>query len=429
MAAVSQMLTVARAMELIQNRVVPASTEIVRIADAWSRVLAESISAPHDSPPFDKSLMDGFAVRTADFVAGDCGLPINGETPDPSRLLRVIETVTAGCVPQLSLGPGTASRIMTGALLPEGADCVVPIEFTDWDASRPECVRIPASKVSAESCLIRKGTAARAGSLLLSDGTPLRAAQIAALAEFGIGQVTVRRRPTIGVLATGDELLSVDEPLVPGRIRNSNEPMLVAQVHQEDAIPVSLGVARDSIADLSEKIQQGLKQDFLLLTGGVSAGALDLVPDQLAAAGVEKVFHGVQMKPGKPLWFGVFRSGSHSCYVFGLPGNPVSSLTCFELFVRTAVRRFLGAPHPVPKPLPGKLAVPATVRGSRPIYHPVRTELTAAGLLVTPVPWSGSSDLRATVEADGMALMPMEPGEYPAGHPVDVFLWSRTPWQ
>ena len=195
--------------------------------------------------------------------------------------------------------------------------------------------------IFAEANLMRQGGAARQGSRLLTAGTQLQPQQIAALAEFGQATVPVYCRPTVAVLATGDELISCDQPLRPGAIRNSNEPMLLAQAATCGACPVSLGIARDTIAELSMRIQQGLDHDVLLLSGGVSAGTLDLVPQQLAAAGVEQIFHGVNMKPGKPLWFGIRRRESRTTLVFGLPGNPVSSLVCFELFVTACTEKNL----------------------------------------------------------------------------------------
>lgn len=174
----------------------------------------------------------------------------------------------------------------------------------------------------------------------MANGTQLQPQQIAALAEFGEACVPVFRQPTVAVLATGDELIPFNEPLRLGAIRNSNEPMLAAQAATCNAIPVSLGVARDNIEELSLRIQQGLQHDVLLLSGGVSAGTLDLVPQQLATVGVEQIFHGVNMKPGKPLWFGIRRMESRTTLVFGLPGNPVSSLVCFELFVRPCLVKF-----------------------------------------------------------------------------------------
>ncbi len=430
------MLTVDQAVQAILEHVVPGSTVRLALNDAWLLRLAESITAPHDSPPFDKSLMDGFAVcsraatqpnqtgsslMSPEIVASD--EPVS-QQHQPSIELQVLETVTAGQIPGQTVSSGAAVRIMTGALLPAGADCVVPIENTEFDEAQPQTVRICSSEFKAESCIMRAGTAARAGSRLMEAGQILVAPRIAALAEFGISHVQVYRRPSVAVLATGDELLTADQPLTPGRIRNSNEPMLIAQLKQANAVPVPLGVARDQPEQLAAAIHRGLQHDFLLLTGGVSAGTLDLVPGRLAAAGVQTVFHGISMKPGKPLWFGVFQRDGHRCVVFGLPGNPVSSLACFELFVASAIRRFLGSPNPHPQPVFGALTQAISVRGNRPVYQPVHASFSSQGLQVTPVPWNGSSDLRATIDANAMALLRPETGLYSAGQQVATYFWS-----
>lgn len=419
------MNTVSEAVGMIVAAVVTGSCETVSPSDAWRRVLALDLSAPQDSPPFDKSLMDGFAVSLRAFEGG------NGSTAGGASHVRleVTETVTAGQTPTRSVTSTTAIRIMTGAPLPAGADCVVPIERTEFSEAVPDTVVIGREVPRTEDCILRRGAAARVGDPLLKSGTILEPRHIAALAEFGVAQVPVRRLPTVAVLTTGNELVEVDQPVGPGQIRNSNQPMLETLVQEAYGISVSLGIARDQADELRAGIQQGLQHDFLLLSGGVSAGTLDLVPSQLAAAGVRQIFHGVNMKPGKPLWFGVWqgqgRDGQgHQCWIFGLPGNPVSSLACFELFVRTGLRKFLGIPHPEPTPLPGRLTVPMQVRGSRPVYHPAAIVRDVSGLHVSPIHWSGSADLRATIDANGMVLLHPEVGSYPAGAVVDTFGWT-----
>ena len=271
---------------------------------------------------------------------------------------------------------------------------------------------------------MRQGGAARKGSKLIAEGTLLQPQHIATLAEFGHANVPVFRRPSVAVLATGDELISVEEPLRPGAIRNSNEPMLTALSATCGAIPVSLGVARDNIDELSMRIQEGLEHDILLLSGGVSAGTLDLVPQQLAAAGVEQLFHGVDMKPGKPLWFGLRRSESRTTLVFGLPGNPVSSLVCFELFVRRTLHKMSGGNSRHVRNITAWLSEPCTVYGNRPVYQPGFVSMDEGQLKIRPVPWNGSSDLKATVEANGMALLSSTHGPYRIGDVVPVWIWG-----
>ena len=269
------MLTVDEALNAILQCVNPAAAEQTPLQDCLRRVLAEDLATPHDSPPFDKSMMDGFAIQSARFSHG-------GSDP-----LRVLETITAGTVPAKTIQAGTASRIMTGAPIPPGADCVVPIENVQFDESRPDAVTIPAEHMTAERHILRQGFSARTGEPLMKAGTLLEPQHIAVLAEFGVATVPTYRRPDVAVLATGDELLSIDQPLTPGHIRNSNEPMLVSQIQRALCTAVPLGVAKDTRDDLQPRIQRGLECDFLLLSGGVSAGTLDLVPSELANAGVE----------------------------------------------------------------------------------------------------------------------------------------------
>jgi len=409
------MLTVSEALALVVAEAVRGTSEIVPLTNALHRILAVNLLTPHDSPPFHKSLMDGFAVTTAAVAAaGDKEL----------IRLAVVETITAGMLPSRDVTALTAIRIMTGATLPAACDCVVPIERTQFDEASPDHVVIPCDAIVTESHLMRQGGAAREGSQLLAVGTQLQPQQIAALAEFGEASVDVYRRPTVAVLATGDELIPFDQPLRPGAIRNSNEPMLMAQASTCNACPVSLGFARDTVDDLSVRIQQGLQHDVLLLSGGVSAGTLDLVPQQLAAAGVVQIFHGVDMKPGKPLWFGTRLHESRTTLVFGLPGNPVSSLVCFELFVRPALRKISGICTQGDSVLAARLSQPFTAKGSRPIYQPAVISIQGGQFVVRPVVWNGSSDLKATVEANGMTLLSSDHGPYSVGETVPVWFWG-----
>lgn len=406
------MLSVRDAIAIVLAKALPGTSEIVALTSALQRVLAVDLVTPHDSPPFHKSLMDGFAVTTSAV-----------EDQDMIRL-AVVETITAGMVPSRAVTDTNAVRIMTGATLPADCDCVVPIEQVQFDESAPDRVVIPRDAILTEANLMRQGSVARQGTQLLAAGTQLQPQQIAALAEFGQANVSVYHRPTVAVLATGDELIAFDQPLRPGAIRNSNEPMLMAQAATCGACPVSLGVARDTVADLSLGIQKGLEHDVLLLSGGVSAGTLDLVPQQLAAAGVEQIFHGVDMKPGKPLWFGMRQHESRTTLVFGLPGNPVSSLVCFELFVRPALRKISGITRQNPTTLSARLSQSFVVKGSRPVYQPAMISSEEGQLLVRPVAWNGSSDLKATVEANGMALLSSAHGPYTGGELVPVWCWG-----
>lgn len=402
------MLSVDQAFASILSTVSAARVASVSLSEAYGRCLAEDLTTPHDSPPFDKSMMDGFAV-----VAG----------PQPETL-QVLETITAGTVPQATVTPGTACRIMTGAPMPAGANCVVPIEKVTFDEGEPATVHLGHDQLVAEKHVLRQGASAQSGESLLAAGTRLEPQHIAALAEFGIADIPVRPVPHVGVLATGDELLTFDQPLTPGRIRNSNEPMLISQITQAGGVPVPLGIARDNVTDLRERITAGLKNDFLVLTGGVSAGTLDLVPAELAAAGVVEVFHKIAMKPGKPLWFGKLQTEDHTCYVFGLPGNPVSSMVCFDLFVTTALRQFCGRSAVLPAFRNVKLTAPIDVRGDREIFMPCQFDVVDGVIQATAVRWGGSADLRSTATAQGLCRLSPEYSQYEAGQTVPAVIWS-----
>ncbi|HUG91349.1 MAG TPA: molybdopterin molybdotransferase MoeA [Planctomycetaceae bacterium] len=437
------MLSVDEAIAAIVRAVQPLPALAVELADALGHVLAEDIVSDADSPPFDKSLMDGFAIRSADLSPAGAAL-------------HVIEELTAGRVARRRVGEGEAIRIMTGAPIPSGADAVVPVEHSECDAATA-IVRLGAN-VRPGANILRQGAALRRGERVLAAGRLLRPQELGALAELGRHRVSVRSRPRVGVLATGDELVPVSSTPGPGQIRNSNETMLVAQLRQAGAEPVPLGIARDRRDELRAKIAAGLECDMLLLSGGVSEGQLDLVPSELEAAGVRPVFHKVHLKPGKPVWFGVFvgrsstpsesredstpseaggtsasgsdaggRSGTPSYGVgkpvFGLPGNPVSSMVCFELFARTSLRRLTGAEPAAPQLLQARLAQEHLARGDRPTYHPASLACEGGTWIVRPVRWQGSADLRATVEANALALFPPGDRTWPAGTLVDVLPW------
>jgi molybdopterin molybdotransferase len=401
------LISVEEAHSLILEQIEATSCETVSLEDAFRRTLRTEIVSEQSSPLFDKSLMDGYAVRTADFD----GLSVT---------LEVLEMVSAGEVGKCSLQSGTTVQIMTGAPLPSGADAVIPVEMSEREPGQSR-VRLQTTGITPEKNLIRKGAILQEGQTLLASGILIRPAEIALLAELGYSEIETSTEPSISILATGDELVSAGEPLGPGQIRNSNAPMLVSQVKRAGGILRNLGIGRDQRSDLEQKVSKGLEADILLLSGGVSAGEKDLVPQVLKGLGVREIFHKVQVKPGKPIWFGVQQKPSgEKTYVFGLPGNPVSSMLCFEVFVRPAIRQFLGqspAP-PVLRKLPlGKAHVAA---GGRPTYYPSQLVSEPEGLAVTPVDWKGSSDLLAPTRSDVWIRFPAGDREYHVGEYVDV---------
>ena len=274
--------------------------------------------------------------------------------------------------------------------------------------------------------VLHRGAAVRSGEHILSAGCRLDAQHLGTLAEFGRPSISVLKRPNVAVLATGDELVPVHQTPGPGQIRNSNEAMLVAQIQRAGARPIPLGIAADTRQELGERIAVGLEHEILILSGGVSAGQLDLVPEVLEAAGVDKVFHKVKIKPGKPVWFGVRPGvgGQPNCLVFGLPGNPVSSMVGFELLARTAISRMSGVQPGTPRPLSARLSQDHLAGGDRPTYHPAHLSWSSDGWIVQPVRWVGSADLRATVEANAMIGFPAIQTTIPAGALVDVIPWD-----
>ena len=384
----------------------PRAANSVPLGDACGLVLDEDVTSDIDSPPHDKSLVDGYAVRIADLSS----LPVS---------LTVVEEITAGLVPRRKITRGTAARIMTGAPIPQGADAVVMLESTT--SIDPSTVRIDQAQLLLKgSHILPRATSLRRGDVILQRGTLIRPIEVGILAEIGHANVAVIPQPSLAVVATGNELVPLDEVPQPGQIRNSNAPMLCAMAEQTGAVAVDVGIGLDDAAQLRARILRGLEQDLLVLSGGVSAGVMDLVPSVLLECGVREIFHKVQLKPGKPLWFGVTHSDNRpEKLVFGLPGNPVSSLVCFHLFVRPAIRVISGQEHAKVRQL-AQITVNHCQRGNRQTFAPARVLPGNSGLQVEPLKWHGSADL-ATLSAAN-CLIDFPPGDlsYQAGDEVEV---------
>lgn len=402
------MLTVAEALELVLAHVAAGPTCVVSLAESLDWVLAEQIASDVDSPPHDKSVVDGYATRFEDLVEGRAEL-------------QVIEEVTAGLVPTMSVGAMQATRIMTGAPIPAGADVVSMVERSTM--VNANTVRLVDPKLTSGRNVVRRGSSMRIGDIVLAAGTQLRPSAIGLLAEVGRAAVSVFASPRVAVLATGNELVDASEKPRAGQIRNSNGPMLSAMVASAGAVPVDLGVGRDNRDDLRRAISAGLEADMLILSGGVSAGVLDLVPGVLAELGVREIFHKVSVKPGKPIWFGLYETSGRAKPVFGLPGNPVSGLVCFELFVRPSLRKIQGFAEVARRTVKGRLAKRFVHQGDRPTYWPAVREAGNAANdsleLVTPLAWHGSGDLRGIVPADCLICFPSGDQEHAAGDIVE----------
>ena len=399
------MLSVEDALVAVSGKAARLGAVVRPLDDALGLVLAEDVAADLDLPPFDKALVDGFAVRAGDLTA-------------ESRRLRVGEEVPAGRVPTRPLGPGEAAVVMTGAPLPEGADAVVMVERTRRDGG---WVWVDDPDVSPGRNWLPRGREMTRGEVVLRAGEVLNAARLGLLASVGKAGVSVVPRPRVAVLPTGDELVEPDQVPGPGQIRNSNATVLRALVVGAGAEAESLPIAPDEPGALREAVAAGLGADVLLVTGGVSAGNRDLVPSTLESLGVTRVFHKIRLKPGKPLWFGVGPArgdGRPGALVFGLPGNPVSGVVGFALFVRPALDALGGRPASGDRTVGARLARPFRHAGDRPTYFPSRLSAGGPGELpaVETLDWAGSADLRTVALADGFALFPAgdrayEPGE------------------
>jgi molybdopterin molybdotransferase len=401
------MLTVTEAIEIVLKHALPLAPATAAPGPAaLGAILAEDVASDLDLPPYDKAMMDGYALRSADLSGGQA-------------TLRVIEEITAGRVPTKSLEAGQAARIMTGAPIPTGADVVVMVERTRM--LEGERVEINDASLSPGKNILPRATELRRGEVVLKAGARLRPQEIGVLASVGRASVRIVPAPRVAVLSTGDELVEIDRVPGPGQIRNSNGPMLLAQVARAGGVPQSLGIAADRRDSLVALIGEGLKADILVLSGGVSAGKLDLVPGVLQELGVEPHFHKVAMKPGKPVFFGT-RAGKDRTLVFGLPGNPVSSLVCFELFVRPALRRLAGHAEPGPRRLEAALQQDWQYKTDRETYHPASLEHGAHGWEVQPRPWFGSPDLKGVTTSNAFMIIPAGDRHYRAGERVAVMV-------
>ena len=319
------MITVEKATREILDAIPVLGLEKVNILEALGRVLGEDVFAPRNIPPQDNSAMDGFAVNAEDTM---------GASPENPLLFEIKEDIPAGHMPQKIVGFAEAARIMTGAAIPRGADAVVPIEDTDMEEDRVK-ILVPVEK--GENVRY-SGEDVRLGELVLPRGKRVRPAEIGMLASLGRSFVAVHQKPLVAILATGDELVEVDGLVSPAVIVSSNSYSLAAQVVEAGGIPLHIGIAKDRVDDLKEKYQSALRADIIVSSAGVSVGDYDLVKDVIQDLGTDIQFWKVAMRPGRPLVFGTMAGKP----VFGLPGNPVSSMVSFEQFVRPAIRKMTG---------------------------------------------------------------------------------------
>ena len=402
------MLTVDEAIDAVMQECRALPPALCRLPDALGCVLALDVEADADSPPFDKAVVDGYAVRTIDLE-------------EREQSLSVGELITAGRTPSRALGRREAAVIMTGAPIPDGCDAVVMQEHTRLVDGMVYFEQAP---IRTGQNVLRRGTEMRAGEVVVARGSVLDPVQLGVLGSVGRSRVNVVPCPRVAIVPTGDELVEPGETPGPGQIRNSNAVMLNALSREAGASAESLPIAPDEPSRLREILAGALAADLMIVTGGVSAGQRDLVPEALAALGVRRVFHKVRVKPGKPLWFGVGppRGQSPGALVFGLPGNPVSGLVSFMLFVRPALARLAGRSEPAIRVREATLTRRFSHRGDRTTYYPSRLvpgESAPGGLpAIETLDWSGSADLRTVASADGFAVFSAGDREYAPGEIV-----------
>jgi len=408
------MISVEEALEKILSYVEILESEEKPILSCLGQVLAEDVYSTIDIPPLDNSAMDGFAVRAEDTY---------GASKSSPKVFPVMGEVAAGSMPDKELEPGAAIRIMTGAPLPKGADAVVQFEDTDEvtkKASGGNSSQVGVLRQVKKGLNVRcKGEDIAKGALILKRGTILRPSEVGVLASLGRPTALVIRRPVISVLATGDELIDIDQPLPLGKIHNSNTYTIAAEILRYGGIPKILGIGRDSVQSLNEKINEGLNADMLITSGGVSLGDYDIVKDVLAKRG-EIAFWTVRMKPGKPLAFGVIGSREKKVPHLGLPGNPVSSMVTFEQFARPAILKMMGKTNFTKPSIQAVIEDDVINTDGRCIFARVIVTKQGGQYHASLIGPQGSGILTSMAKANGLAIIPENTKGVKAGDTVQV---------
>ena len=389
-----------KVIEQIGKSIGPRTTVGVSVWDALGFVLAQEVKTDREYPPFDRSTRDGYAVHTKEIA--------------PGASVKCVGEIKAGDSVKEPLAQKTCVQIMTGAAVPRGADAVVMIEHTQRDG---DLVRFERAAQAGQN-IVPKGSEAAGGQNILSAGMRLGYAELALAAQVGAVELQCAKRPRVAILSTGDEVVSVEESPGEFQIRNSNSVSLAAQVRIAGGEPVVLGNAADRVEDLGEKIERGLKEDALVLSGGVSMGKYDLVEKVLKAMGAEFFFDAVAIRPGKPAVFGICQGKP----VFGLPGNPVSTMVTFELFVVPAIDLLNGADA---RPLPlveARLAAPLNEKPGLAHFLPARVEWRGPQPQVKALKWHGSGDIAALAKANCFLVVPADRDKIEVGERVSVLL-------
>ena len=398
------MIAVEEAQQRVLAEIQPIGVEQVAFIEAAGRVLREDVRATYDVPQGDNTAMDGYAVRAADIA-------------EPPARLRVIEDLPAGKIATKKLEGGTAIRIMTGALLPEGCDTVAHVEITDG-GSDFVTVR-EALKIGTN--VRYRGEDMHAGDLVLRTGTPIGAAEIGVLASVQKSDVRVGRSPSVAIISTGDEIVDVDQPRPFGKVVNSNSYSLAALTRATGGTPSMVGIVEDTLEATMAAIESALESDFIISTGGVSVGAYDYVKDALDKLGADTKFWQVAMKPGKPVVLSRLRDRVY----FGLPGNPVSCMVSFHLFIAPSLRKAMGQTENLLPPIVRtRIGAPLRSRGDRRNYMRVRVVAENGELVSHPMPSQGSGVSTSMVQANGLAIAETGVTRIEANTSVDTVLFA-----
>jgi molybdopterin molybdotransferase len=402
-------LSVTQAQQIVLEHSQRLGAESVKLQDALRRVLSEKVYANRDIPPRDVSAMDGYALRSADLL----------QTP---VTLEIIEDIKAGDIPRLRVGVRQCARIMTGAPVPDGTDAVIRVE--DTSELPGNFVQINCNVIAGND-IRERGESMRLGDIVLDEGTTITPGVVGVLATLKKSDVTVYRRPRVAILSTGNELEDINDPVDPDRIPDANSHALAAQVRALGMNSVMLGIARDDQAELERYLRRGLEYDVLLVSGGTSVGVHDYVRPTVESMGVEMKFWRVDMKPGHPLAFGKTSSG----VFFGLPGNPVSSMVCFEEFVAPALRSMMGHERVFRRTLQARLMHALKHRPGRTEFVRVVLTRDGDGYAATSTGAQGSGMLISMARADGLLVVPAMSNGVAAGEMVTVQLLDDTDFQ
>jgi molybdopterin molybdotransferase len=393
------------ALRIVLDNVAPLGVERVAILVGLGRVLAEDIRSPRDIPGFDNSAMDGFAVRASDVASANESNPV---------LLKVIETVGAGTMPTRRVEPGTAIRTMTGAPIADGADAIIQVERTRGSDSKVEIL----AAVEPRGFIRPRGEDLKAGEMVMAASKVLTASDLGTLASLNRSMLDVYRKPQVAIVATGDELVDVDQVPMGAQIVNSSAYALAAAIAEAGGDPTILKIARDTIEDTRERLAEAMRFDVVFSTGGVSVGQFDHVKGVMDELGMRTLFHGVAQKPGRPLKFGVMADRP----VFGLPGNPVSTMVCFYLYARPALRKMAGHRKLGLARINVICGADIKVANNLTEFVRVRLERKGSDIYATPTGNQGSGILSSLSRADALLIGPTKENLLKAGSPATALL-------